>query len=111
MIYKVIRVFITPLISIDLHDNSVNLWFMTHFDVEEPGFESVHLTGSLAEVAHDQVESSGGQEVRVRATELLSPCKGLGVNIHDLRHMNYVHTLLQSWFVPRENVYNLFFAN
>lgn len=49
---------------------------MTHFDVEEPGFEGVHLTGSFAEVVHDQVESSGGQEVRVRATELLSPCKG-----------------------------------
>lgn len=76
MIYKVIRVFITPLISIVLRDNSVNLWFMTHFDVEEPGFEGVHLTGSFAEVVHDQVESSGGQEVRVRATELLSPCKG-----------------------------------
>lgn len=47
---------------------------MTHFDVEEPGFEGIHLTGSFAEVVHNQVESSGRQEVRVRAAELLSPC-------------------------------------
>lgn len=48
--------------------------FMTHFDVEEPGFEGVHLTGAFAEVVYDQVEGSGGQEVRVRVAELLSTC-------------------------------------
>lgn len=47
---------------------------MTHFDVEEPGFKGIHLTGSFAEVVNHQVERSGSQEVRVRATELLSTC-------------------------------------
>lgn len=62
------------LIHSDLNSYYMDLWFLTHFDVEEPGFEGVHLTGSLAEVVYNQVESSGSQEVRVRAAELLSTC-------------------------------------
>lgn len=48
---------------------------MSHLDVEEPGFEGVHLAGSLAEVADHQVECSGGQEVGVGAAELVSTCE------------------------------------
>lgn len=50
--------------------------FLTHFDVEEPGFEGVHLAGSSAQVVHHQVEGPGGQEVGVRATEFLPACRG-----------------------------------
>lgn len=47
---------------------------MAHFNVEEPGLKSVHLTGSLTEVVDDQIERSGCEEERVRASELLSTC-------------------------------------
>lgn len=46
----------------------------TYFDVEEPRFECVHLTGSFTEVENHQVKSSGRQKVRVGAAELLSTC-------------------------------------
>ena len=44
---------------------------VTHLDVEEPGFERVHLGSPLTEVVHNQVEGPGGKEVGVRTTELL----------------------------------------
>lgn len=47
---------------------------MIDLDVEEPGFEGVHLTGSFTQVVNHQVQSSGRQEVRVRAAELFSTC-------------------------------------
>jgi len=51
-----------------------NVIWGPHLDVEEPGLEGVHLPGAFAEVVDHEVESSGGQEVRVRAAELLSSC-------------------------------------
>lgn len=72
----------------------INVWFRTHFDVEEPGFEGVHLTGSFADVVKHQVESSGSQEVRVRATELFSTCvvKEATSQIKELNTILHVET-------------------
>lgn len=69
------------------HQQTRKSCFPTHFDVEEPGFEGIHLAGSSAQVVHHQVQGPGGQEVGVRATELLPACRereaetGLGAQI------------------------------
>lgn len=69
---------------------SVQLWFVAHFDVEEPWFESVHLTGSFAEVVHHQVEGSGCQKVRLRAAEVLTTCGAEGAQSQqDLRTTSF----------------------
>lgn len=73
-----------------LDHNHMNSRFMTHLDVEEPGFEGVHLTGSFTQVVHHQVESSGSQEVRVRATELLSTCEVKRLCVKSNQH-NTIH--------------------
>lgn len=57
------------------HQQTHKSCFPTHFDVEEPGFEGVHLAGSSAQVVHHQVQGPGGQEVGVRATKLLPACR------------------------------------
>lgn len=70
-----------------LHPN-ISSCFLTHFDVEEPRFEGIHLAGSSAEVVHYQVEGPGGQEVGVRATKFLPACREEKLQLHRVQRFS-----------------------